>query len=210
MRARATGERGVPVSASAPSFMPYHVTGPNAGGKACPLCTYGLGPHFQFWMEESRLISASYDLSDSQIAPKWEPGQRLIVRFRVVDTKGRPLAKTKVGTHQTDRTGHYNPQGWNRRPPRLSTVAWTDDDGWITFDTVMPGPYPGGGEPAHIHFSASINGKAEFRTLWFEGDPLLTEERRRWADRDEETLVIPLDRGSNPWQAEHVFVIRTQ
>ncbi len=74
----------------------------------------------------------------------------------------------------------------------------------------MPGPYPNGSEPAHIHVSASINGKAAFGTLWFEGDSLLTAERRQWAGRDEETIVVPLDRRADPWRADHVFVIKTQ
>lgn len=319
-----SGERGLPVSASAPSFMPFHVTGPHEGKRACPLCVYGLGPQLQIWLEESKLSSVSafvkeidrlalqhplepahkkdgftpylvvssakggqltpasvklikswklkrvfaasvprwddsetaklyghstkdrpasraylvinrrvfkrwdnlgqakavatalgegrrhvstYDLVDSQIAPAWEPGQRLIVRFRVIGADGKPLAKQKVSASQTDRTGLYNPPGWNRRAPTLATSAWTDEEGWITFDTIYPGPYPREPEPSHIHFSTLVEGKAAFRTLWFEGDPHLTRERRAWADKDQETLIVKIDRKSNPWRVEHTFVI---
>lgn len=323
---RLAGERGLPVSAAAPSFMPLHATGPNAGRRACPLCIYGLGPQFQLWVEEPKLRSAirlmelldaealrspskpnrkqdsfvpylvvaaangkdlsaesmrlikslnlqrlfvtvapswdddetsalyghsvkdrpgargylivnrrvykrwdapsdrnwpemakalkggrayvtSYELADAQIAPGWEPGQKLAVRFRVVNAKGQPQSQVKVSASQADKSGHYNPPGWNRRTPRLSTVAWTNKDGWIPFSTIMPGPYPNEIEPAHIHFTVSVNGKNQFRTLWFEGDPLLTQERRAWADKDEETLIVPIDRTSTPWKVEHTFIV---
>lgn len=321
-----SGERGLPISSSAPSFMPFHITGPHAGRKACPLCVYGLGPQLQVWLEESKLpfladfvkevdglaqrsplepgqkkdgftpylvvsstkggqlspgsvklikswklkrvfatsvpgwedpetarlyghsskdkpasraylvinrrvfkrwenvdqrqvqtiasalkqgrgFVSSHDLVDSQIAPAWEPGQRLIVRFRVVGKDGRPMVKQKVNASQTNRIGLYNPPGWNRRAPTLATAAWTNQKGWITFDTIYPGPYPREPEPSHIHFSTQVDGKAAFRTLWFEGDPLLTPERRAWAESDQETLIVKVDKKSNPWRVEHTFII---
>lgn len=322
--ARVAGERGVPISASAPSFMPRHLTGPHAGKTACPVCVYGLAPQFQLWIEESKLQSASplirwlekqvagspadpkdkrgsfipyvviaaekngrtnadtqrwvrslglkkvffvevpswdhvetsalyghsskdrpgargylvvnrrvyqrwdnpkeaqtdaierawqegrrfvstYDVVDSQIAPAWEPGDRMTVRFRVVDRAGRPLANQKVNAYQTNKDGLYNPRGWNRRMPVLATTAWTNKQGWIAFDTIMPGPYPTRDEPSHIHFSTVVNSRTQFRTLWFEGDELLTRERRQWADRDKETVIVPIDRSSRPWKIEHTF-----
>lgn len=324
--ARLAGDRGVPVSGSAPSFMPKHITGPNAGKEACPLCVYGLGPQFQLWVEEAKLDAvlplvreidalaqrspaqpkdkkqgfvpyvviaareggkvsdhtrnrvrslplkrvffvevpswddvetsglyghsmrsrpgsraylvinrrvfqrwdgisllhlddvartleqgrrfvSTYDLVDAQIAPAWEPGQRMVVRFRVVDRNRRSVTKQRVDASQTNKDGLYNPRGWNRRQPVLFTSAWTDDSGWISFDTIMPGPYPGESEPAHIHFSTTIRGKAQFRTLNFEGDPLLTREKRAWVDQDKETVIVAVDGSDNPWRVEHTFVL---
>lgn len=160
-------------------------------------------------LAESERFVTNHTIADSTIAPEWEPGQRLTVRFRVVDSKSRPLGGVKVSAYQTDIAGHYNPGGWNRRDPRLKTLAWTDKDGWVTFSTIMPGAYPSREEPSHIHFGAVVAGKSHFRTLWFEGDPLLSKERRSWADQDEETLVIPLKRSGKVWQAEHSFQIRS-
>ncbi|MCW5935962.1 MAG: hypothetical protein KIT11_01475 [Fimbriimonadaceae bacterium] len=315
------GERGLPISAHAPSFMPAHLTGPQAGKEACPLCVYGLVPQLQVWVQEASLdqgleiadladkaavsndtlkltpylvivpssgtelaaktkgkilakkfdkvfvtsvpswtdaetsglyghadadrpgirvysvvnrrvfkrwddpaigkwpeieaawkesqkFVSNHEETDSQIAPAWEPGQRMEVRFRVEDGRGRPRTRFKVGAMQTDKDGHYNPPGWNRRDPRLKATAWTDEDGWITFRTIMPGPYPNGAEPSHIHFSAELGGRPRFRTLWFEGDPLLTAERRAWEANDEETLVVPLDKSGKVWRAEHAFVVK--
>lgn len=158
-------------------------------------------------LQEGRRFVTTYDRADAQIAPAWEPGQRMQVRFRLVDRAGRPVAKAKINAYETNREGLYNPRGWNRRLPVLATSAWTDSAGWVTFDAIMPGPYTTGDEPAHIHFSVSLGGKPHFRTLWFEGDALLTAERRAWADRDQETVVVRVDRTAKPWRVEHTFVL---
>lgn len=319
------GDKGLPISAHAPSFMPTHITGRHAGTEACPLCVYGLVPQLQIWVQEenladgillaesaeelceswaslrisehspvvyvvmvptaeSRLSDATtktirntslkhvffvqvpswedsatsrlyghsnsdrpnvrvysvvnrrvfqrwdspkvnqweaiskavkdsaqfvsqHEVTDSQIAPTWEPGDRLEVEFRVVDARNIPLSGIKVSAMQTDAKGQYNPEGWNRREPRLSALAWTEEEGKITFRTIKPGAYPSLTEPAHIHFSAIVSGTKHFRTLWFEGDPLLSAERRSWAEKDEETLVIPLEKRGPVSKATHTFVI---
>lgn len=155
---------------------------------------------------ESARFQTTYDKSDPTIAPAWEPGQRMEVKFKVVDSRKQPLSGIKVSAMQTDKGGNYNPPNWGRRDPRLQALAWTDKNGWITFTTIYPGPYPGGDEPSHIHFSAGIGGKTSFRTLWFEGDPLLTKEKRAWAERDAETVVVPISRTGPIWKVSHTFV----
>lgn len=315
-----SGNRGLPISANAPSFMPSHITGPHAGKEACPLCVYGLGPQLQIWTEESHLPSAlglakridnaigkdskqvvaylvisptkggklgansqkslqtanlkrvfitqipawndaetgglyghslqdrpgirvyllanrrvfkrwdrakvsdsaaiwshaleakkfvtTHDIADSQIAPAWEKGTRLEISFQIVDASGKPMTAIKVSAAQTDVTGLYNPRGWGRMEPSLTTLAWTDNNGRITFRTIMPGPYPTNTEPSHIHFTATVDGKPKWRTLWFEGDPLLTDERRAWAQRDEETVIVDVDKSRTPWRVNHTFRIQ--
>ncbi len=322
---RTAGEKGLPISASAPSFMPQHLTGPHAGKSACPLCVYGAVPQLQIWVQERQLeqglqfakkaetlcdenrerarlesrrvayvivvpsqggvptsttlsairraecrsvffvqvpswedaqtsglyghstkdqpglrlysivnrrvfqrwdepaierwpeiaerveqsahFVALHEVTDSQIAPAWEPGQRLEIEFHVVDARQKPLRRVRVSAMQADATGLYNPQGWNRRDPRLAALAWTDEQGKITFRTIMPGAYPRQAEPAHVHLKALVGGRPEFRTLWFEGDPLLTVERREWAERDAETVIVPLERNAERALARHTFVI---
>lgn len=314
---RPAGDRGLPLSAPAPSFVPRHLTGPHVGKTACPLCVHGNVPQLQIWVQEEQLAQGlaleralgardgavrpvrylvlvpsgegdvgeatksalrSADLGDSfvvqvpswsdaetsglyghadvdrpalrvyalvnrrvfrrwddppidraaeiataladskpyqldhgsadaQIAPSFEPGERMQIVFRVVDGEGRPLVGAKVSAQQTDANGLYNPIGWNRMTPRLSTLAWTDQEGRIVFDTIRPGPYPDRAEPAHVHFAATVDGSTRFRTLWFEGDPLLSAERRRWAERDEETVIVPLTLDGGSARAEHTFVV---
>jgi Dioxygenase len=315
--ARPAGERGLPPSASAPSFLPQHLTGPHQGKADCPLCVHGNVPQLQIWVQEDQLAqglaleralaardgaarpvrylvlvpasggavraataatvqtaglgatfvvqvpswsdaetsgqyghadrdrpalrvyalinrrvfrrwddpaidrsaeiveavadSKQYELdhgrADAQIAPSFEPGERMQIVFRVVDGDGKPRVGTKVSVQQADANGIYNPAGWKRMTPRLSTLAWTDRSGRIVFDTIRPGPYPSRTEPAHVHCAATVDGKARFRTLWFEGDPLLTAERRQWAERDEETVIVPLTLDGKLARAEHTFVI---
>lgn len=313
-----TGHRGLPVSSVTPSFMPTHLTGPNAGGKACPVCVYGLVPQLQLWTEEGHLADAlalgkrvddalarqtkadvaylviaaakdgalsaaskrqinaagfkhvfvtsiprwddpetgglyghamrdrpgirayavinrrtfkrwdqptdvatmlaalnegrkyvtTHEIADPTIAPAWVPGQRMQVDFRLVDAAGRPMKGTKVSAIQTDTTGLYNPPGWGRMEPTLSALAWTNNDGRIVFRTIYPGPYPTKTEPSHIHFTATDDGKPKWRTLWFEGDPILTAEKRRWAAQDEETVIVPITRTGDVWRVTHTFRIK--
>jgi protocatechuate 3,4-dioxygenase beta subunit len=318
------GERGLPVAANAPSFMPSHITGPQRGSTACPLCTYGLVPQVQIWVEddqlragialakeidkalvaekpssekssagylivsrskegkaasdEASLISAAqlrevfataiprwddpetgglyghsikdrpgirvyllvnrrvfkrwdqpkaserqeilqamkdarshmtnHEIADSQIAPSWVTGQRMEVLFQVVDARGKPMSGVKVGANQTGVNGLYNPIGWGRREPTLSALAWTDSAGKITFRTIFPGPYPTNKEPSHIHFTATLEGKPKWRTLWFEGDALLTPEKRLWAEHDQETEVVKIDKSGITWRVNHTFQIK--
>ncbi|MCU0862923.1 MAG: hypothetical protein MUC36_03945 [Planctomycetes bacterium] len=314
---RPAGDRGLPPSAPAPSFLPRHLTGPHAGKTACPLCVHGNVPQLQIWVQEDQLaqglaleralaaadaderpvrylvlvpagggavreataaavqaagLGATFVVqvpswsdaatsgqyghadrdrpalrvyalvnrrvfrrwdepaldrvaevaksladserhvlphaaADAQIAPAFEPGERMQIVFCVVDGDGKPLVRAKVSAMQTDANGHYNPAGWNRMTPRLSTLAWTDDDGRVRFDTIRPGPYPSRQEPAHIHFSVGVDDKPRFRTLWFEGDPLLSDERRQWAERDAETVIVPIARDARRLVAEHTFVV---
>lgn len=149
---------------------------------------------------------AEHEITDATIAPEWEPGPRMEVRFRVVDSSGKPVARQKVLAWQTDSEGLYNPRSFGHRVPRLQTTAWTDDEGEIVFRTLFPAPYPGQDEPSHIHFGIETDEK-HWRTLWFEGDPLLTPAKREWAERDEETVIVPLDRSATPWRAEHRYVL---
>lgn len=315
------GYAGLPISADVPSFMPFHITGPNEGKKACPLCVYGNQVQIQIWVQESAIdaglkwlrswdafcssptgadaqpylivvpskatgLSSStkailthskfkrafittvpswtdpetsaiyghsdrsrpnvrtyiavnrrllwrvddpkvdqtmaletkakeglkfvlrHELSDAQIAPLWEPGQRMIVEFEVVDAKGRPVSGVKIGAHQADSGGRYNKPPWNRRTPRLETTAWTDKQGRIKFTTIRPGPYPSKTEPAHIHFGIEWQGRPRFRTLWFEGDPLLSKERRDWAAKDEETVIEPVRVENGVIHVRHRFVVK--
>ena len=318
------GEKGLPVSASAPSFLPLHRTGRHEGKAVCPLCVHGLIPQLQIWVQEDQLgkglsiarqaerlcaaaggqesaaalvayvilvptaggkvtgatmktvretgfervffvevpswedaatsrlyghsdkdrpgvrvysvvnrrvlarwdaptasdmdviartfeasarLVVPHEIADSQIAPSWEPGERMEIEFLVVDAKNQPLPRVKVTAMQADTSGLYNPPGWKRMAPRLSTLAWTDANGKITFQTIVPGAYPAKTEPAHIHFAALVNGKKQFRTLWFEGDPLLSAERRAWEAKDEETVIVPVERKQHGIQARHTFVI---
>jgi protocatechuate 3,4-dioxygenase beta subunit len=149
----------------------------------------------------------TYEIADSQIAPAWETGQRLEVTFQVINETGKPMSGVKVSASQTGTSGLYNPNGWGRREPALSATAWTDAEGKIVFRTIYPGPYPTKTEPSHIHFTATVDNKPKWRTLWFEGDTILTPEKRFWAEQDQETEVVKIDKTGSTWRVSHIFRI---
>ena len=127
-----------------------------------------------------------------------ELGERLTFAGRVLDYEGRPLSKAAVIAYQADHTGLYNPSGSPTRVPRLRGVAVTDEDGKFRFSTIRPGPYPNASEPAHIHLEVAAPGhRLQYVTYWFEGDPLITDERRAKLATDDETVVVELSRGSD-------------
>lgn len=157
---------------------------------------------------ESRRFQEESGVTDRQIAPKWEPGQRFTVVFEVFDKQGKPMRNAKVTAWQTDETGLYNPREFGHIIPRLQVNAWTDSNGRIEFDTVYPGPYPAEPEPSHIHFAIPVDGKNQWRTLWFEGDPLLTKDKRDWERGNEETVIVPIDKSKSPWRVSHRYIVQ--
>lgn len=111
----------------------------------------------------------------STIAPRGEPGDRLIVTGQVFAPDGvTPAAGVTVYAYQTDATGHYlsDPR---TRVARLHGWAKTDARGRFEFQTIRPGAYPGRDIPAHVHFHVWGGG---YPLQWvddllFAGDPLL-------------------------------------
>jgi protocatechuate 3,4-dioxygenase, beta subunit len=134
-----------------------------------------------------------------------EPGKKLVFSGRVLDYQGRPLAKAAVVAHQADERGLYTPKGATSRVPRLRGVAVTDERGRFRFSTVWPGAYPEGSQPAHIHVGVMAHEhRVRFVTFWFEGDALLTEQRRKDSVKDPEVRIVkPSRERDGVWQFEH-------
>ncbi|HYM82452.1 MAG TPA: hypothetical protein VEY91_13705 [Candidatus Limnocylindria bacterium] len=131
-----------------------------------------------------------------------EPGDRLEFGGRVLDMRGRPLAKAAVVAYHADRRGLYNPRSSETRVPRLRGVAVTGDLGRFQFSTVRPGAYPEGAEPVHVHV-AVLAPAHHVRHLdyWFEGDPLITDRRR--SSRNSNTIIVALARKDGAWTFQH-------
>jgi len=144
--------------------------------------------------------SSSSSLSSRiRIAPASEPGERLVLTGRVVGTDGAPRAGIEIDAYHTDANGLYRPDratpAWPGRPPRLEGRLSAAADGTYEIDTIKPGPYPGGGNPAHIHFHLRTAGVDQSETLWFEGDPQLSAEQiRREAGLGAFSAIRPLSR----------------
>ncbi len=138
-----------------------------------------------------------------------EPGEPLRVSGRVFDASGeKPLADLEFRVYQTDAEGYYNEGTTDSSNPRLQSTVRTDSEGRYEFRTILPGRYPGGGVPAHIHFvfPRRQGGDRRFE-LQFEGDPELRPaavERSRVKGRF--GSIRPLERDdTGTWRCSRDF-----
>jgi hydroxyquinol 1,2-dioxygenase len=118
---------------------------------------------------------------------------RCLVRGRVLDLDGQPLAGALVDVWQADDEGFYDVQKGDSTAPDLRGLFTTDASGRFWFRTIMPLHYPipddgPVGEllratgrhpyrPAHIHFIAGAPGHSAVTThLFVEGSPYLEDD----------------------------------
>ncbi len=112
-------------------------------------------------------------------------GERIIVRGRVTDEAGRPVAQSMVEIWQANAAGRYAHPGDQHDAPldpnfKGEARVFTDAEGWYGFTTIKPGAYPwrnhhNAWRPNHIHFSLFGAGFASrlITQMYFPGDPLL-------------------------------------
>lgn len=124
--------------------------------------------------------------SDLTIQRGGEPiGERIRVHGRVLDGDGRPVRRQLVEIWQANAAGRYSHQG-DQHPAPLDPFftgvgrCLTDDDGWYSFTSIKPGPYPwrnhhNAWRPAHIHFSLFGTDFTQrlITQMYFPGDQLL-------------------------------------
>jgi protocatechuate 3,4-dioxygenase beta subunit len=149
-----------------------------------------------------------------RIASPSEPGERLMLTGRVVGTDGAPRAGIVIDAYHTDAAGLYRPDratpAWPGRPPRLEGTLATASDGAYEIDTIRPGAYPGGGNPAHIHFHLRTGSIDQAEILWFEGDRYLKPEQiRKEAGLGRFSAIQPLVRdGNGVWRCVRDFRLK--
>jgi protocatechuate 3,4-dioxygenase beta subunit len=115
-------------------------------------------------------------------------GDTILVRGRVTDLAGNPLAGARVDIWQANHWGRYAHPG-DRNPAPLDPnfqgigIAYTDVNGYYGFRTITPAPYPlsamgdSGMRPRHIHFKAAHDDAGKVTTqMYFEGDPLIVND----------------------------------
>lgn len=141
-------------------------------------------------------------------------GERIIMCGRIIDQFGKPVPSTLVEMWQANAGGRYrhkNDSYLAPLDPNFGGVGrcLTDENGFYSFRTVKPGPYPwrnGQNEwrPSHIHVSVmgpSISTRL-ITQMYFEGDPLIPQCPIVRTIADEEaiqTLIGRLDMSmSNP------------
>ena len=94
-----------------------------------------------------------------------------------------PAKNIVMYLYHTDKDGLYsrkgNETGWGKRHGYNRGWLKTGEDGKYTFYTIIPGTYPNGSDPAHIHPTIlEPNGKYYWiDDFLFEGDPLITSAK---------------------------------
>jgi protocatechuate 3,4-dioxygenase, alpha subunit len=113
-------------------------------------------------------------------------GERVHIRFRLLDGDGAPVPDGMIEIWQADASGRYNhPADPQDRPPDPALCGFgrlaTDADGACTFETVYPGRVPdgrGGCQASHLNlsvFARGLLGRLCTR-VYFEGDPALADD----------------------------------
>ena len=126
------------------------------------------------------------------VAPKNEPGERLIVSGRVYGQDGKtPLAGVSIYVYHTDIRGYYSGETSDSNNPRLRGYMRTDAQGRYEYDTIKPGPYPASRVPAHIHYVVTAPGYQEkIFEIVFQGDPYLNDEIHAQAAREDSAFSL--------------------
>lgn len=119
------------------------------------------------------------------IPNKDESGQWIIIKGRVFHHDGKTSAQGVIlYVYHTNAKGIYqkkgNETGNGKRHGYLRGWLKTNAKGEYQFTTIKPASYPNRSEPAHIHLTVKEPNKAEYwlDSYLFEGDPLLTQQRR--------------------------------
>lgn len=123
-------------------------------------------------------------------------GERIRVRFRLLDGDGAPVPDGMIEIWQADAAGKYDHPGDPQQvAPDPAFCGFgrlaTDAGGCCVFDTVRPGRVPdgrGGCQASHLNlsvFARGLLGRLATR-VYFEGDPALAE--------DPVLALVPADR----------------
>ena len=166
-----------------------------------------LGP-FHVTVSPERRLGDSIDLIGT--------GPPLVVRGRVRDERGNPVAGAIVDIWQSDENGFYDVQLPDDQPAGNGRGLFrTDDDGGFWFRTVVPAPYPIPTDgpvgallratrrhpyrPAHIHVRVAADGHRDLVTHIFIGGSAYLDSDAVFAVKD--SLVCDLTENADPGAA---------
>jgi protocatechuate 3,4-dioxygenase beta subunit len=126
-----------------------------------------------------------------------DPGLPVIVSGRVFSTRGTPIEGAKMEIWQANHLGIYDLDGYRYR---ASLVAGSE--GVYSFDSMMPGHYPGR-VCQHIHYLVTAPGHKPLITqLYFATDPVFDGNPERNFNRDplirSRELVRPVTLSGDP------------
>jgi len=132
-----------------------------------------VGPFFHLGLTANAAVGC--------LAAQEASGERIRLRFRLLDGDGAPVPDGMIELWQADASGRYNhSEGTRESDPAFSGFGRlaTDAEGVCTFETVQPGRVPNGSrgfQAPHINVSVFARGLlARLCTrVYFDGDPAL-------------------------------------
>lgn len=127
-------------------------------------------------------------------------GTRIKIKGNVYSSDCTTVLKDAlVEIWHADSAGEYD----NDTEEFMQRAVWkTDDKGFYSFKTIMPGKYLNGKlyRPAHIHFRVSAEGHKELISqIYFTGDPHIEKDPWASAKKAKERIlaIIPEDTNGN-------------
>jgi len=174
-----------------------------------------LGPFYPIMSKPNR----SGDLTRVPGGSGRAKGQLLIVKGRVIDPSGKPVAGADIEIWQANAVGRYaHPDDTNPAPldPNFEGFGalTSDADGHYEFLTIKPPPYPVSPDrtrPAHIHFDVRGRHDELITQMYFSGDRYLQKDPYLQSAPDPESLIVTLDspkKDADPRVAVFDIVIR--
>jgi len=137
-----------------------------------------VGPFYHFSLTADETLGC--------LATAAAKGERIRLRFRLLDGAGAPVPDGMIELWQADAAGKYHhPADTQQTEPDPAFCGFgrlaTDADGVCVFDTVRPGRTPdgrGGCQASHINVSVFARGLLArvVTRVYFEGDPALSED----------------------------------
>lgn len=137
-----------------------------------------VGPFFHFCLTTTAVRG--------RMAGPDTPGERILMRVRVVDGAGDPVPDAMVELWQADALGRYpEPAEVTPGAPAGTYPSWgrlpTGDDGWCEFSTVRPGAITATNGPTqapHINVCLFMRGllRQVYTRIYFGGDPQLASD----------------------------------
>ncbi len=126
-------------------------------------------------------------------------GPKLLITGIIYQPDGKtPAPGVVIYIYHTDQKGIYptkgNEKGWAKRHGYLRGWVKTDSQGVYKFYTLQPAPYPGGGNPAHVHATVKEPGKTAYwiDDFLFEGDPFLPAGKKPGNPRGGNGILKPI------------------
>ncbi|WWC64327.1 uncharacterized protein I303_106937 [Kwoniella dejecticola CBS 10117] len=142
-----------------------------------------LGP---FFVEDAKIIDNGESIANEG------RGEYMLVKGRILDLSGRPVANCAIETWETDQDGFYDTQYTDYNADCRGKL-YSDQEGYYVFRAVLPVSYPIPNDgpvgqllasmnrhvfrPAHLHMMFQAPGFAQLITsLYFTGDTFLTSD----------------------------------